>query len=71
METLRLVADGYTNEQIAAARVVTQKSVEVTIARLSRRLGIPAGRGGNQRVLLTRAFYEMGGQPPRAAEPPA
>lgn len=71
METLRLVAAGRTNEQIAAERVVTQKSVEVTIARLSRRLGIPAGRAGNQRVLLTRAYYELGGQPPRADEPPA
>ena len=71
METLRLVAAGQTNEQIAAERVVTQKSVEVTIARLSRRLGIPAGRAGNQRVLLTRAYYELGGQPPRADEPPA
>ena len=71
METLRLVAAGYTNEQIAAERVVTQKSVEVTIARLSRRLGIPAGRAANQRVLLTRAHYELSGQLPRAADPPA
>ena len=71
METLRLVAAGRTNEQIAAERVVTRKSVEVTIARLSRRLGIPAGRSGNQRVLLTRAYYELSGQPPRADEPPA
>ncbi len=70
METLCLVAAGRTNEQIAAERVVTRKSVEVTIARLSRRLGIPAGRAGNQRVLLTRAYYELSGQPPRADEPP-
>ena len=71
LETLRLVAAGYTNEQIAAERVVTQKSVEVTIARLSRRLGIPAGRAANQRVLLTRAHYQLSGQLPRAGDPPA
>jgi DNA-binding NarL/FixJ family response regulator len=70
LETLRLVAAGYTNRQIATERVVTQKSVEVTIARLSRRLGIPAGRAANQRVLLTRAHYELSGQLPRAADPP-
>lgn len=66
LETLRLVAEGLTNEQIAAERVVTRKSVEVAIARLARQLGIPAGRAGNQRVLLTRAYYELSGQPPRA-----
>jgi DNA-binding NarL/FixJ family response regulator len=71
LETLRLVAAGYTNEQIAAERVVTQKSVEVTIARLSRRLGIPAGRAANQRVLLTRAHYQLSGQLPRAGDSPA
>jgi DNA-binding NarL/FixJ family response regulator len=66
LETLRLVAAGLTNEQIAEERVVARKSVEVTIARLARQLDLPAGRSGNQRVLLTRAYYELSGQPPRA-----
>ncbi|MEI6688704.1 MAG: response regulator transcription factor [Thermoleophilia bacterium] len=69
LETLRLVAEGLTNEQIAAERVVTRKSVEVSIARLARELDLPAGRAGNQRVLLTRAYYELSGQPPRAPHP--
>jgi DNA-binding NarL/FixJ family response regulator len=69
LETLRLVAAGLTNEQIATERFVTRKSVEVSIARLARQLDLPAGRGGNQRVLLTRAYYELSGQPPRAPHP--
>ena len=66
LETLRLVAAGLTNEQIAAERFVTPKSVEVAIARLAHELDLPSGRAGNQRVLLTRAYYELTGQAPRA-----
>lgn len=54
-ECLRLLAYGLTNAEIAKIRVVTEKSVERTIARLARNLDITANGPFNQRVALARA----------------
>lgn len=59
--TLRLLAAGLTNAQIAAAQGVTEKSVEHAIARLARRLGLDAEPGTNTRVLLARRYFVMSG----------
>lgn len=59
--TLRLLAAGLTNAQIAHAQDVTEKSVEHTIARMARRLGCDAAPGTNTRVLLTRHYFAMSG----------
>lgn len=58
VETLRLLACGLSNAEIAAIRVVTEKSVEQAIARTAKRLGIS---DGNQRVLLAREYFRLTG----------
>lgn len=63
IETLRLLACGLSNSEIARVRVVEVKSVEQTIARTARRLGITSGEQVNQRVALARAFYSLIGSP--------
>ena len=59
IETLRLVAAGLTNAQIAKERFVTEKAIEHAIARLARQLDIPQESSQNTRVLLTRAYFKM------------
>lgn len=60
VETLRLLACGLSNAEIARIRVVTEKSVEQAIARAAKRLGIDAN-AGNQRVLLAREYFRLTG----------
>ena len=59
VEMLRLVASGLTNAEIARRRVVTERAVETTLARILRRLEIEPSEGENHRVLLTQAYYSM------------
>ena len=66
VETLRLVACGLTNAEIAKVRVVEEKSVEQAISRTSRRLGLPSDGSVNQRVALARSFYTLIGSSPPA-----
>lgn len=61
IETLKLVALGYSNSEIAKRRFVTEKSVEQTITRASKSLGLASSVGGNQRVNLAKAFFEETG----------
>jgi two-component system, NarL family, nitrate/nitrite response regulator NarL len=61
VETLRLLAYGLSNSEIARVRVVTEKSVEQAIARAAKRLGIDAQSGVNQRVALAREYFRMTG----------
>lgn len=61
METMRLVAEGLSNAEIARRRVVTERSVEVTITRIIRRLGLETDRSRNPRVEIARAYFEMTG----------
>jgi len=60
-ECLRLLAYGLTNAEIARIRVVTEKSVERTISRLARHLGVEATGPFNQRVGLARQYFSMTG----------
>lgn len=61
IETLKLVALGYSNSEIAKRRFVTEKSVEQTITRASKALGLVSNLGGNQRVNLAKTFFEETG----------
>ena len=61
VETLRLLAAGLSNAEIARVRVVTEKSVEQAIARCAKRLEITAAPGTNQRVALARAYFRLTG----------
>ena len=65
IETLKLVAMGLTNSEISSRRFITQKSVELTISRVAKSLGIPNDGSKNQRVLVAKAFFEsIGGNTP-------
>lgn len=61
-DTLRLLAAGLSNSEIARVRVVTDATVEKTIARTAQALGIPYEEGVNQRVALARAYFALIGR---------
>ncbi len=61
IETMRMVAEGLTNIEIARRRFVTEKSVEVTITRILKVLGEHDDDAQNPRVRITRAFYTLAG----------
>lgn len=61
VETLRLLAYGLSNAEIARVRVVTEKSVEQAIKRAALALDIDSGPTANQRVALARAFFDLTG----------
>lgn len=64
VELLRLLADGYSNREIARRRVVTEAAIERSITRLVHRLGLPSGSTANARVLLVRYYLSMAGKAP-------
>ena len=71
IETLRLLACGLTNAEIARVRVVEEKSVEQAVSRIARRLGLDPEPGVNPRVTLARAFYALSGSAvPHSKETP-
>lgn len=62
IETLRLVAQGLSNAEIAKVRYVSEKTVEQTISRLAKQLQIPVSPSVNQRVQLARTYFSKTGQ---------
>lgn len=61
VEILRLLAQGYTNAEIAARLIVSERTVEKSIARLIKVMGIGADKTQNQRVMLAQAYLTMSG----------
>ena len=61
VEIMRLVAEGLSNAEIARRRFNTEKSVEVSVSRILRQLGIEPDRSRNPRVEIARAYFEMSG----------
>ena len=57
VETLRLVAQGLSNAEIAKRRFVKEKSIELTISRVAKALGIEARASVNQRVHIARVYF--------------
>jgi DNA-binding NarL/FixJ family response regulator len=62
IEILQLVASGLSNSEIAKVRSTTLKSTENGIARLAKSLKIKNESNANQRVLLTRHYFELTGK---------
>lgn len=64
IETLKLVAKGYSNAEIARQRFVKEKSVEVTITRMAKALQIAPDAAINNRVHLANVFFRAIGMNP-------
>lgn len=62
IETLRLVAQGLSNSEIAKIRFVTEKTVEQTITRLAKQLNISQTPNVNSRVQLARTYFSKTGK---------
>ena len=62
IETLRMVAQGLSNVEIAHQRFVSEKAVEQTISKIAKALGIPVATNQNQRVHSARIFFRLAGQ---------
>lgn len=61
LETLRLIARGLSNSEIARQRDVSEKSIEQTIARIAKALGLPANATQNNRVNIARVYFRLTG----------
>lgn len=59
VEVMRLVAEGFSNSEIARRRHLTEPAVEKAIARLIKQLELTPGREDNARVLITQAYYAL------------
>ena len=63
IETLRFLAQGLSNAEIARVRFVSEKSVEQIVARIAQQLRISPERGRNLRVILTSEYFKWVGAP--------
>jgi DNA-binding NarL/FixJ family response regulator len=61
IETMRLVAQGLSNSEIARQRVVTEGAVEVSLRRIARNLGYSNDSTQNVRALIVRTYFELSG----------
>lgn len=61
LETMRLIAKGKSNKEIAKIRGVTEKSVEQTISRLVIQLKLPKSAASNQRVQISKLYFSLTG----------
>lgn len=59
VEIMRLISAGLSNAEIAESLIMREGSVEKSIARLIKNLGIKASRKQNQRVLIAQEFYRL------------
>jgi DNA-binding NarL/FixJ family response regulator len=64
LETLRLMAQGLSNAEIAKRRFVTEKSVETAIARLAKIMGVESDPSRNQRVHMAKVYFRALGIDP-------
>ena len=63
VETLRLVAQGLSNAEIARRRGVSEGSVEATITRIARALAVEPTASRNQRVHMAQVYFRSLGMP--------
>lgn len=59
IKILKMVADGKTNEDIAAIRNVSEKSIEQVLSRITKKIGIEVDKGSNRRVELALFYYRQ------------
>jgi DNA-binding NarL/FixJ family response regulator len=63
VDTLKLVAQGLSNSEIAKVRFVSEKSVEQIVARIAQHLSITPDRRRNLRVILVGEYFKWLGAP--------
>jgi len=61
--TLRLVAQGLSNSEIAKVRFVSEKSVEQIVARIAQHLKVVPDRSRNLRVVIAGEYFKWIGAP--------
>ena len=61
IETMRLLAHGLSNREIATTKGISEKSVEQSITRLGAQLGIKKDDSRNVRVQITNFYYQLTG----------
>jgi len=61
--TLRLLAQGLSNSEIAKVRFVSEKSVEQIVARIAQHLKVTPDRSRNLRVVITGEYFKWIGAP--------
>jgi DNA-binding NarL/FixJ family response regulator len=61
VDILRLIANGLSNSEIAERLYVSERTVEKNIAKLIKILYLQVEKSHNQRVVLTRAYFELSG----------
>jgi DNA-binding NarL/FixJ family response regulator len=61
VELLRMMALGLSNAEIAKRKFVTEKSVELSVSRLVRALGIERDPTQNQRVHISKVYFRATG----------
>ncbi len=64
IETLRLLAQGLSNIEIAKRRFVSEKSVELAISRMAKTLGLSPDSTRNQRVHMAKVYFRALGMNP-------
>jgi DNA-binding NarL/FixJ family response regulator len=64
LETLRLMAQGLSNSEIAKRKFVTEKSVETSISRLAKAMNLKSDPSINQRVHLAKVYFRALGIDP-------
>jgi DNA-binding NarL/FixJ family response regulator len=57
IEILRLMAQGYSNAEIAKRRFVTERSQETAISRLAKLIGVSVDSSKNQRVHMAKVYF--------------
>lgn len=61
LDTLQLVAEGLSNAEIARRRFVTERSVEVSLTRIAKILGLSPDVSKNQRVHMAKVYFRARG----------
>lgn len=61
LDTLQLVSEGLSNAEIARRRFVTERSVEVSLTRIAKILGLAPDATKNQRVHMAKVYFRARG----------
>jgi two-component system, NarL family, nitrate/nitrite response regulator NarL len=59
VQTLRLIAEGFSNQEIARRLSIAEKSVEQQVGRIAKRLGITRDLDLNVRVSIAKAYFRQ------------